>query len=95
MSGSFLTADSHSRIAMQHTRAVCRPQRGERGSRGQLLAREAARPGAAWVSIDSAHGRELEGCEVAAGALEILHASQHGPGQQHSMHAGNSNGCHD
>jgi hypothetical protein len=29
-----------------------------------LLTREAARPGAAWVSIDSAQGTELEGCEV-------------------------------
>ncbi len=39
----------------------------------ELLRREAARPGAAWVSWDDASvGHEEEGCEVAAEALQIL-----------------------
>ena len=39
----------------------------------ELLRREAARPGAAWVSWDDASvGHEEEGCEVAAEALDIL-----------------------
>lgn len=39
----------------------------------ELLRREAARPGAAWVSWDDAPaGHDEEGCEVAAEALQIL-----------------------
>jgi hypothetical protein len=38
-----------------------------------LLAREAAKPGAAWVSRDGASGHSEEGCQVAADALQILH----------------------
>lgn len=39
----------------------------------ELLEREAAKPGSAWVSVDDHQGgSELEGCAVAAEALAIL-----------------------
>lgn len=46
-----------------------------------LLQREAAKPGAAWVSWDDMDGHGEEGCHVAAEALAILEETLSGRAQ--------------
>ena len=62
----------------------------------ELLEREAAKPGSAWVSIDDHQGggSELQGCEVAAGALAILEDTLlHGCHPAGAGSAADRNGC--